>query len=154
MKRNRLTGVMVIVATLTLPAIAIAAGPSVPHPKAGGWKVEGGGGFTVNHARNALSGFHISGANCDLGHLRVLGHQKLRLAPAAGVSNWIVGFNDPSRKNPNDISGVVPQRVKIKEGGKTLSGRLDIIFAVLGAAGDNSGNLVVNGCDIPFDAKK
>jgi hypothetical protein len=84
----------------------------------------------------------------------VVGQQKLRLATAAGVSNWIVGFNDPNRKNPNEISGVVPQRVKIKEGSKTLSGRLDIIFAVLGSAGENEGNVVINGCDIPFSAKK
>ena len=153
MKPNRLTGVVVIVAMMTLPAIALAV-TTVARPKAGGWKVAGGGGFTVNHARNAVSGLHISGANCDLGKLRVLGHQKLRLATAAGVSNWIVGFNDPNRKNPNEISGVVPQRVKIKEGSKTLSGRLDIIFAVLGSAGENEGNIVINGCDIPFSAKK
>ena len=154
MKRNRLTGVVVIVVMMTLPAIALAAGVSIPRPKAGGWKLDGGGGFTVNQARNALSGFHISGANCDLGKLRVLGQQKLRLATAAGVSNWIVGFNDPSRKNPNDISGVVPQRVKIKEGSKTISGRFDIIFAVDNSPGDNDGNLVINGCDISFNAKK
>jgi hypothetical protein len=122
--------------------------------KAGAWKVLGGGGFAVNAARNAVSGFHISGANCDLGKLRVLGQQKLRLATAGGVSNWIVGYNDPSRKNPNEISGVVPQRVKLKEGSKTLSGRLDLIFAVAGSPGDNAGNVVINGCDIPFNAKK
>lgn len=152
MKGSRLTGMVVIVALLTLPAIALAA--SVARPKAGGWKVVGGGGFTVNAARNAVSGLHVSGANCDLGKLRVLGQQKLRLATAAGVSNWIVGYSDPSRKNPNQISGVVPQRVKIKEGSETLSGRLDIIFAIAGTAADNGGNLVINGCDIPFSAKK
>lgn len=152
MKGNCLTGVVVIVAMLTLPAIALAL--TVPRPHAGGWKVDSGGGFAVNGARNAVSGFHISGANCSLGKLRVLGSQKLRLATAAGVSNWIVGYNDANRKNPNDISGVVPQRVEIKAGSKTISGRLDIVFAVDGVSRDNSGNLVVNGCEIPFDAKR
>jgi hypothetical protein len=150
MKGNRLAGLVVIVALLTLPAIALAA--TIARPKAGGWKVDGGGAFTVNSARNAVSGLHISGANCELGKLRVLGQQKLRLATAAGVSNWIVGYGDPSRKNPNDISGVVPQRVKIKSGSKTLNGRLDLVFAVVGNAKDNAGTVVVNHCDIPFNA--
>jgi hypothetical protein len=152
MKRSRLTGVVVIVALLALPAIAFAA---IARPKAGGWKVDSGGGFTINTARTSVSGFHTSGAgNCGLGKLRVLGQQKLRLATAAGVSNWIMGYNDPNRKSRYDISGVVPQRVKIKEGNKTISGRLDLIFAVWGNASENAGNLVVNGCDIPFNAKR
>jgi hypothetical protein len=127
---------------------------AVPRPKAGGWKLAGGGGFTVNHARTAVSGLHISGSNCDLGKLRVLGRQKLRLVTAGGISNWIVGYNDPNRKNPNDLHGVVGQRVKIKEGSRTLSGRLDIIFAVTGNAAENSGDLVISGCDMAFSAKK
>lgn len=151
MRGNRFTGLIVCVALLALPALAFAA---VARPKAGGWKVEGGGGFTVNHAGTSVSGFHISGTNCDLGKLRVLGQQKLRLVTAAGVSNWIVGYGDPKRTKPNDISGVVPQRVKIKQGSKTLSGRLDIIFAVGGTARDNDGNVVINGCDIPFNATR
>jgi hypothetical protein len=68
-------------------------------------------------------GSHISGSNCDLGKLRVLGQQKLRLVSAGGIPNWIVGYNDPNRKNPNDLHGVVGQRVKIKEGSKTLSAK-------------------------------
>lgn len=150
MRGKRLTGLVVIIAMLTLPAIALAA---VPRPKAGGWKLDGGG-FTVNHARTSVASFHIFGTGCGLGKLRVLGQQKLRLATAAGVSNWIVGYGDPKRTNPNDISGVVPQRVKVKEGSKTLNARLDIVFAVGGDAGDNGGTLVINGCDMSFDAQK
>ncbi len=149
MRGSRRAGLVVIVAMLTVPAIALGA---LARPAAGGWKASGGG-FTVNHARTAVSGFHIVGSDCGLGKLRVLGQQKLRLVTAAGVSNWIVGYGDPKRTNPNDISGVVPQRVKVKDGSKTLNARLDIIFAVLGGR-ENEGNLVVNGCDQSFTAKK
>jgi hypothetical protein len=150
MRGNRLTGLVVIIALLALPAVAFGA---LARPKAGGWKLTGGG-FTVNRAGTSVSGFHIDGASCGLGKLRVLGQQKLRLITAAGVSNWVVGYGDPKRTNPNGISGVVPQRVKVKEGSKTLNARLDIIFAVGGTVRDNDGNLVVNGCDIAFFAKK
>jgi hypothetical protein len=141
-------GLVLAVALLALPAIALAA---VARPRAGHWKISGNGGFTVGPGRSAVSGFHITGTNCSLGKLRVLGQQKLRTVTSAGVTNWIVGYGDPKRTNPNDLSGVVPQRVKIRSGSKTINGRLDIIFAVDGDAGDNEGNLVIGGCYLPFD---
>ncbi|HEY1509907.1 MAG TPA: hypothetical protein VGF93_12940 [Solirubrobacteraceae bacterium] len=150
MRGKHLIGLIVVVAMLALPAIALAA---LARPSAGRWKVTSGG-FTVNHAGTSVSGFHIDGASCGLGKLRVLGAQKLRLVTEAGVSNWIVGFADPKRTNPHGISGVVPQRVKVRSGDKLMNARLDIVFAVGGTARDNDGDLVIQGCDVSFFATR
>ncbi len=149
MREHRRTGLIVVVALLVVPAVALGA---APRPKAGHWKTSGKGGFTINAAQTAISGFHIDGSACGLSKLRVPGTQKLRSSTVAGVTNWMIGYADPSRKNPNQISGVVPQRVKVRSGAKTMSARLDIVFAVAGFARDNDGNLVVNGCDVIFNA--
>jgi len=61
-----------------------------------------------------------------------------------------VGTTDPKRTNPNDLHGLVGQRVKIRSGKKTVNGRLDLVFAVGGVARDNSGDLLISGCDLAF----
>ncbi len=138
------------VVALVVSATALAA---VAAPHAGKWKISGGGGFTVSKHRTSISGLHLSGSSCaGLGKITVLGTQKLRLISQGGVSNWIVGFNDPKRTNPNDLHGVVGQKVVIRSGKKKLHARLDVIFAVSGVKRDNSGDLLINGCDLFFNA--
>jgi hypothetical protein len=146
--RKRTIGLVMVVA-LVVPAAAPAA---VAPPHAGKWKITGGGGFTVSKDRASISGVHLSGSSCGLGKVAVLGKQKLRLISAGGVSNWIVGFSDPKRTDPNDLHGVVGQKVEIRSGTKKLHARLDVIFAVAGYQRDNSGDLLINGCDLGFDA--
>jgi hypothetical protein len=138
-----------MVVALVVSATALAA---VAPPRAGNWKISGGGGFTVSKDRASVSGLHVSASGCGLGKITVLGKQKLRLISAGGVSNWIVGFGDPKRTNPNDLHGVVGQKVEVRSGSKTLHARLDVIFAVAGYQRDNSGDVLINGCDLAFDA--
>jgi hypothetical protein len=133
-------------------AVSATARAAVAPPRAGKWKISGGGGFTVSKDRASVSGLHVSASGCGLGKITVLGKQKLRLISAGGVSNWIVGFGDPKRTNPNDLHGVVGQKVEIRSGSKTLHARLDVIFAVAGYQRDNSGDVLINGCDLAFDA--
>jgi hypothetical protein len=140
---------LAMVLALAVSATALAA---VAAPHAGRWKISGGGGFTVSKHRTSISGLHLSGSSCGLGKITVLGKQKLRRISAGGVSNWIVGFNDPKRTNPNDLHGVVGQKVEIRSGKKKLHVRLDVIFAVDGVKRDNSGDLLISGCDLAFDA--
>jgi hypothetical protein len=101
--RKRTVGLAMMIA-LVVSATALA---SVAPPHAGKWKISGGGGFTVSEDRASVSGLHLSGSSCGLGKVTVLGKQRLRLVSAGGVSNWIVGFNDPTRTNPNDLHGLV-----------------------------------------------
>jgi hypothetical protein len=143
------TVLLAIVVALIVSATALAA---VAAPRAGKWKISGGGGFTVSKQRSSISGLHLSAPSCGLGKITVIGKQKLRLVSAGGVSNWIVGFNDPKRTNPNDLHGVVGQKVVIRSGKKKLHARLDVIFAVDGEQRDNSGDVLINGCDVFFQA--
>jgi hypothetical protein len=145
---RKLTIGLAMVVALVVSAGALAA---VAAPHAGKWKISGGGGFTVSKDRASISGLHLSGSSCGLGRVTVLGAQKLRLISAGGVSNWIVGFNDPKRTNPNDLHGLVGQKVEIRSGKQKLRARLDVIFAVGGFQRDNSGDLLIKGCDLGFD---
>jgi hypothetical protein len=138
-------------ALLALPALALAVASG--RPAAGNWKLAGGGGFTVNASQSAISGFHIRSA-CGLKKLTVPGSLTLHESTAGGVTNWLVGFGDPTRKSPHDISGVVPQRVTFRAGSKSVSGRLDLIFAVGGYARDNDGDIVIGSCTASFYASK
>jgi hypothetical protein len=148
---KRTIGLALVVA-LVVSATALAA---VPKPHAGKWKISEGGGFTVAKNRGSISGLHVSsGSVCGLGKITVQGKQQLRRVTAAGVSNWIVGFGDPHRTNPNDLHGVVGQKVKIRSGNKTLNARLDVIFAIDGAQRDNTGDLLIDGCDLFFTANR
>ena len=149
MLKNRRPVLALLLLAVAVPGVALAAGKP-PAPKAGVWKISGGGGFHVTRKRDAITAFHIPGGNCGLKELHVAGRQRLRTTTAAGYTNWIVGKGDPSRKNPADLHGVVGTPVKIHMGRKTLHGRLGIIFRILGHARDNLGDLVVSGCDIPF----
>lgn len=106
--------------------------------------------MTVSKDRRSISGLHLSGSSCGLGKITVLGKQKRRLVSEGGVSNWIVGFNDPKRTNPNDLHGIVGQKVAIRSGKKMLHARLDFIFGVGGYTRDDSGDLLINGCDLGF----
>ena len=137
------------IVVLALPAIALAITPA--RPKAGHWKLTHGG-FIVNGARTAVSGFNLVGSECSLGKLTVIGSQTLHTTTSDGVTNWIVGYGDPGRKNPHDAGGIVPQLVKIHSAGKVITGRLGIVFGVVGNPRDNSGELVVNGCYLSFYA--
>lgn len=148
--RKRTIGLAMVV-VLVVSATAFAA---VAAPHAGKWKIAGGGGFTVSKNRASVSGLHVSGSSCGLTKITVLGQQKLRLISAGGVSNWIVGFGDPKRTNPNDLHGVVGQKVELRSGTKKLHARLDVIFAVDGDQRDNSGDLLINGCDLFFNASR
>jgi hypothetical protein len=148
--RKRTIGLAMVV-VLVVSATAFAA---VPTPHAGKWKIAGGGGFTVNKNHASVSGVHLSGSSCGLAKITVLGQQKLRLITAGGVSNWIVGFSDPKRTNPNDLHGLVGQKVEVRSGTKKLHARLDVVFAVAGDQRDNSGDLLINGCDLFFDASR
>jgi hypothetical protein len=140
---------LAMVLALVVSATALAA---VAAPQAGKWKISGGGGFTVSKDRKSISGVHLSGSSCGLGKITVLGTQKLRLISQGGVSNWIVGFSDPKRTNPKDLHGLVGQKVEIRSGKKKLQVRLDLIFAVAGEKRDNTGDLLINGCDLFFSA--
>jgi hypothetical protein len=147
--RKRVIGALLASVALALPAVALAVVPA--RPKAGHWKLSHGG-FTVNGGRTAVSGFHLVGTGCSLGKLTVIGSQTLRTTTSDGITNWIVGYGDPSRKSPNDVGGVVPQRVKVRSAGKVISASLGIVFGVVGNPRDNSGELVVNGCYMSFYA--
>ncbi len=130
-------------------ALSVSALAAVAAPHAGRWTIPGGGGFTVSKGQRSISGLHLAGSSCGLGKVTVLGTATLRLIN--GGSNWIVGFNDPKRTNPNDRSGVVGQRVMIRSGSKTVHARLDIVFGV-GGGRQNDGDLMIAGCDVLFFA--
>ena len=140
---------LVIVLALVVSATALAA---VAPPRAGRWKIAGGGGFTVSKGHGSISGLHLSGSSCSLGNLTVLGKQKLHVISEGGVSNWVVGFGDPKRTNPNDLHGLVGQKVEVRSGTTKLLARLDLVFAVGGTQRDNSGDLLIKGCDLAFYA--
>jgi hypothetical protein len=143
---------VLVVGMLALPALALA---SIAPPKSGHWKVTGegvGNGGTFRISNKYVYDVTMPGVNCNLGNLSVEGRQKLRLVSEGGYSNWVIGTADPMRKNPNDISGVVGLPVKVRVGGKKMSARLEITFAILNHSDENDGVLTVNGCDIPFDA--
>jgi hypothetical protein len=148
MIRGRITTLVVTaLAVLAVPASSVAATGA---PRAGKWKTSNGGHFTVSGDQKSVSGLHISGTSCGLKNLAVAGKQKLHLSTQAGISNWIVGTTDPTRKNPKDLHGLVGQKVTIHSGPQTLQGRLDMVYAVGGTAGQNSGDLLVKGCDLFF----
>jgi hypothetical protein len=142
-----------LVLALAVPAVALAA---TALPKSGHWKISGAGagrGGSFKISRRYVSNVTAPGTNCSLATVTVQGRQKLRLIDSGGYSNWVIGTADPTRKNPNDIGGVVGQLVKIRVGGKKMSARLEITFGILGNKLDNSGDLRVSGCDIPFNAE-
>jgi hypothetical protein len=144
---------MVVLALLAIPGAALAA---TALPKSGHWKITGAGagsGGSFKISRKYVYDFTIPGTNCSLTTVTVEGRQKLRLIASGGYSNWVIGTSDPSRKNPNDIGGVVGLAVKIRVAGKVMSARLEITLGILGNKLDNTGDLRVNGCDIPFNAE-
>jgi hypothetical protein len=150
--KRRIGIVLVVMAALALPALAL--GVASGRPAAGSWTISGGGGFTVNASQTAISNYHFRSI-CGFHKVIVLGSQPLHVSTVAGVTNWMVGYPDPSRKNRNDVSGVVPQRVKFRTGGKTLSGRIDLIFGVGGNPKNNSGLVEMpGGCDGEYAATK
>ena len=140
-----------VLCALALPAVAAAA---LVGPKPGHWRISGGGGFSVSSDRRSVSGVQIPGANCNYGKLTIAGRPKVRLITEGGVSTWVIGYADPPRTNPNDRHGVVGQRVTIHTAGKTLPGRLDMIFAAVGNARTTDGDLIVGNCDVPFSAAR
>jgi hypothetical protein len=134
------------VAALVALAVPAASGAANGAPHAGKWKIQGGGGFTVSGDQKSVSGLHLSKTDCGLNNITVAGKETLHF----GAPSWLVGTLDPSRKNPKDISGVVGQKVTIHSGSKTMQGRLSIVFAIGGVARDNSGDLLIKGCDASF----
>lgn len=149
MRRTRVTALLIAV-SLAIPALAIPALAlgATGKPHAGRWTIPGGGGFTVSQDQKSISGVHLSGKACGFGNISVLTKASLR----QDADSWIVGFPDPARTNPLDISGVVPQKVVVLTGGKKLNARLDLVFDIGGYTRDNDGVLVIKGCDLLFFA--
>ena len=134
---------------LALPAAALAA--RIAPPKAGPYSTrEYPGGFRVSGEH--ISGFHMSGSYCSLGEITIAGRQPMHLITGGGYSNWVIGYADPGRKNPNDdVGGVVGERVTVETGGKSVAGRLAIVFNVSGRVGDDVADLRFANCEISFD---
>jgi hypothetical protein len=151
MRHGRLSAVILIIGVLVVPALALAAVP--PRLAAGKWKISGGGGFTVGSDHKSISGLHLkpgAAANCGTAPISVLGTHKLAIASRGGYSNWIIG-----KSTPKTSSGVTPIKVTVRQAGQTMSGTLDLIFAVAGNNKDNSGYLTIgSACLLNLNATK
>jgi hypothetical protein len=86
---------------------------------------------------------------CGTGRITVLGSQRLTTASRGGYTNWLVG-----KSTPKTSSGVTPIKVKIRQAGQTMTGTLDIVFAVGGTKRDNDGDLTFGGCVLSFFANR
>ena len=149
MSRKRMTG---LVAALTLVAVsipAVAVATTDGSPKPGRWHLDDAAradGFTVAGDGHSLADLRVTGTACKLKSITMVGSVQVH----ADQGSWIVGSADPSRKSKYDRSGVVGKPVTLHSGGKTLHGRLDIVFSIGGFARDNDGILTIKDCDIDF----
>jgi hypothetical protein len=131
-------------------AVAVAAKhPGKPPSGTYAFDFGGAGGFKVKKKR--VRGVHIVPATntssytpaCGTKRVRVKGRQKLSIASRAGYDTWIVGHNAPKSGD-----GVNPIKVKVVKGGKTIKGKLELIFV---SRTTGSGQLKFGGCTIDLD---
>ena len=161
-----------------LPAGALAATPAAKlaetkppaQPKIGSWHIvtngyveQLNGSFTVNskHYVTAFTGTIQSGADtaCGTGTINVIGKQRIIDAkgtdPEGGEYNeYAVGKNDPSA-DPT----IQPIKVTVNDAGKTIQGKLAIVFASAAArkaGGMSGGELYYDGgaCELAYGAKQ
>jgi hypothetical protein len=178
MRRRSLVRVAVFITLAAIPASALAATPAATlaktkppaEPKAGSWQIvtngyveQLSGSFTVTsqHYVTAFVGTIASGAEtaCGTGTIKVIGKQKIIDArgtdPEGGAYNeYAVGRNDPSA-DPT----IQPIQVTVNDAGKTIPGKLTIVFASAAArkAGGISGGELdydAGACELAFGAKQ
>jgi hypothetical protein len=150
MRAARLIPVVVVLAVIA--PIATFASSAPPRPAAGKWKIGKTGGFTVAHSRKSISRFYLKPApddGCGTGKITVSGSQKLTTTTRGGYTNWLVG-----KSTPKTSSGVTPLKVRVHQAGQTMTGTLDIVFAVGGTKRDNDGDLAFGGCVLSFFANR
>jgi len=145
---------VLFVSSIVAPTLAFA-NLAPPRPAAGKWKIDDGGGFTVNRSRNSISSFSVKPggtAGCGTAEIRIAGEQKLSTVSRGGVTNWVVGRS--SESGSALISGVGTVKVKVHQGGHDKTGGLSLLFAVAGNPLDNDGALTFGGCTKYFDFEK
>lgn len=149
--RTRRLLTLVIASTVIAPVGALAnSGP--PRPAAGKWKIGSTGGFTVSHNQKSISGLHLAPGpeeGCGTGTITVSGTQRLTTTSRGGYTNWLIG-----RSTPKTSSGVSTVKVTIHQAGQTMTGGLDIVFAVGGNKRDNDGELTFGSCVLSFFASR
>jgi hypothetical protein len=151
---------------VAVPAGAVAAQvarEAVAAPKAGTWKtVKDGygyadvaGTFTVTKSGyvTKLRGTMTSDAEtaCGTGTVAVPKAQKMFDAKGmdsegGSYNEWVVGINDPSADPV-----IQPKKVTVTVDGKSVAGKLDIVFPH--GAGDGAGDIEYDhgNCDLQFD---
>jgi hypothetical protein len=135
---------------------AHAAIPGQPPRLARGrWKITQtfdyteGGAFRVK--RGTVRAFRvvpgpIADNSCGSERMTVRGKQRLRQGSRVGLAVWIVG-----RGGRRELDGARGVRVKVKQGGETSSGRLEIVFD---ERRRGTGELNVGGCRIYFETRR
>jgi len=142
---------MVLASAVIAPVVALASS-APPRPAAGKWKIGSTGGFTVSRNRKSISGLHLTPGpeeGCGTGTITVSGTQKLTTTSRGGYTNWLVG-----KSTPKTSSGVSMVTVTIHQAGQTMTGGLDIVFAVGGTKRDNDGELTFGSCVLSFFANR
>jgi hypothetical protein len=178
MCRGHLTRAAILLALAALPTGALAATPVAKpakakppaQPKTGAWQIitdgyveQLSGSFTVNSKRyvTAFTGTIQSGAEtaCGTGTIKVIGKQKIidakGIDPEGSAYNeYAVGKNDPSA-DPT----IQPIKVTVNDAGKTIPGKLAIVFASAAARKEGAisgGELYYDAgaCELAFGAKQ
>jgi hypothetical protein len=142
---------MALVSAVIAPVMAFASS-APPRPAAGKWKIGSAGGFTVSPNQKSISGLHLTPGpeeGCGTGTITVSGTQKLTTTSRGGYTNWLVG-----KSTPKTSSGVSIVKVTIHQAGQTMTGGLDIVFAVGGTKRDNDGELTFGTCQLSFFANR
>jgi hypothetical protein len=108
-----------------------------------------GGGFRVKpgtvRAFRVVPG-EIADDSCGSGRMTVRRKQRLRRGSRVGLAVWIVG-----RSGRREVDGARGVRVKVRQGGSTRGGRLEIVFDERRQA---TGELNVGGCRVYFEARR
>ena len=83
--------------------------------------------------------------SCGGGRMTVRGRKRLRQGNRTGLAVWLVG-----RRASRTLDGARAVRVKVKQGGKTRRGRLEMVFD---ERRRGTGELNVGGCRIYFETR-
>jgi len=137
------------------PAARAAIPGRAPKLARGTWRIgttfdyAKGGGFSLR--RGKISKFRVvpgvaADNSCGGKRLTVRGKQRLRRGRRAGLAVWIVG-----RSTRHELDGARGIRVKVKQGGETHTGRLEIVFD---ERRRGAGELTVGGCRIYFETRR